>query len=196
MLTRVAVVLLVVCAFPARAVELYQLDPGKTRVEFDVERFGVRWVSAYFPAFSGEFVFDRTGPASRVDVEVDVASVDCHDASWNLRLRSPEWLDTQTYPTMTYHSSRVRFDDAQRATASGLLSLHGITRTVVLHVSELACSNAGTPATCHFIARASIKRSDYGLPHGFWSGGDSVEILLSGTGTRALRRGGANPHGS
>jgi polyisoprenoid-binding protein YceI len=185
MLTRTVLLLLATCAAQSLAADAYHLDPAKTRVEFDVERFGMLWVTAFFPVFSGDFVFDRTGSASRVDVEVQVASVDCHDPRWNLRLRSREWLDAQTYPKMTYHSSQVQFDAAHRATARGLLSLHGITRPVVLHVSELECDAGRPSASCRFVARASISRSEYGLPHGFWTGGDQVDILLSGVGTRA-----------
>lgn len=175
--------LLAACAVSIRAAELYHLDPLKTRVEFDVQRFGIHWVSAHFPQFSGDFVFDRTGRESRIDVRVEVASVDCRDPRWNQRLRSQEWLDAPRYPTMTYRSSDVHFDAAHRATANGFLTLHGITRPVILHVSELEC--ASDTAACQFVAHASIRRSEYDLPHGIWLGGDQVDIVLSGAGRRA-----------
>jgi len=175
--------LLAACALSSRAAELYHLDPLKTRVEFDVERFGIQWVSAHFPRFAGDFVFDRTGRESRIDVRVEVASVECRDPRWNQRLRSREWLDVPRYPTMTYRSSDVHFDAADHATANGFLTLHGITRPVILHVSELGC--ASDTAACQFVAHASIRRSEYDLPHGIWLGGDQVDIVLSGAGRRA-----------
>jgi polyisoprenoid-binding protein YceI len=56
--------------------------------------------------------------------------------------------------------------------------LRGVTRPIVLEVSFLKCPVAGN---CRFTAKGRIKRSEYGLPHGFWSGGDQVEINISGS---------------
>jgi polyisoprenoid-binding protein YceI len=92
-------------------------------------------------------------------------------------LRSAEWLDAQRYPQMTYHSSHIELDE-QRAVASGDLTLHGITRPVVLTVTLLDCPTA---AQCQFAAHGRIRRSEFGLPHGFWSGGDQVDITISGS---------------
>ncbi|MGH8139844.1 MAG: YceI family protein [Steroidobacteraceae bacterium] len=160
----------------AEAAGVYHLDSGNTQVSFDVQRFGIQWVRAHFQDISGEFVLDRQGTSSRVDVIVGIASVDCDDPRWNDRLRSPEWLDAQRFPQMIYHADHIELGDG-RATATGELTLHGVTRAVVLNVTFVNCESA---ATCHFTAHARIKRSAYGLPHGFWMGGDQVNISISG----------------
>ncbi len=172
----------------ARAADVYDLDPGVTQVGFDIERFGLHWVSAHFRDFQGAFIFDREGDGSRVDVTVRTESIDCGSSVWNPHLRSPEWLDTQQFPLMTYHSRHIRFEDGERAEADGDLTLHGVIRPVVLSVSDLQCPQV-PPATgvCRFTAHASVRRSDFGLPHGFWSGGDQVQITISGIATRAQR---------
>lgn len=170
----------------ARAADIYSLDPGATRVGFAIERFGLHWVSAHFRQFDGDFEFDRQGSASRVEVAVQTQSIDCGDSHWNPRLRSPEWLDVQRFPLMTYRSRRIEFQGDDRAVASGELTLHGVTHPIVLSVERLDCpaqSIAGP--VCRFVAQARVKRSDYGLPHGFWTGGDEVEISIDGVGTRA-----------
>jgi polyisoprenoid-binding protein YceI len=166
----------------AQAADMYRLDPVNTRISFNVEYFGRPWVSARFSGLGGEFVLDRHGAGSRVDVSVQTASVDCHDWYWNGRLRSPEWLDVQRYPQMSFHSEQVEFQDGDRALASGELSLHGITRRVELEISQLRCPAAGD--SCSFIAHARLKRSDYGFAHGMWSGGNQVDIAISGVGVR------------
>ena len=56
--------------------------------------------------------------------------------------------------------------------------MHGVTRPIVLNVSLLKCAS---PRNCQFAAHGRIKRSEYGLPHGFWTGGDQVDISISGT---------------
>jgi polyisoprenoid-binding protein YceI len=166
--------LLLACA--ADASEVYRLDSTNTQVSFVVQRLGFQWASARFSDISGEFILDRAGPRSRVDVTVGIASLESTDARWNDRLRSPEWLDAQHYPHMTYHSSNIELEE-QRAVASGDLTLHGVTRPVVLTVSLLDCPTGGR---CQFVAHGRIKRSEFGLPHGFWSGGDQVDISISG----------------
>ena len=172
----------------ARAADLYDLDTGATRVGFDVDRFGMRWVTAHFHDFRGDFVFDRHGDNSRVEVVVQTDSIDCGSSLWNPHLRSPEWLDTLQYPQMVYRSRHIEFDGEDRAEASGDLTLHGVTHPIVLDVRDLRCpANIEGAATCRFTAHASVKRSDYGLPHGFWTGGDQVEITITGVGARSPR---------
>lgn len=165
----------------AQAADSYRLDSANTQVAFEVQRFGVRWVTAHFQDISGEFVLDRHGRSSHVDVKVGIASVDCNDSRWNERLRSPEWLDAQRYPWMTYHAGSIRFDEG-RATATGELTLHGVTQPVVLHITFVNCRNGNA---CQFDAHARVKRSEFALPHGFWVGGDPVDISISGVVSRS-----------
>jgi polyisoprenoid-binding protein YceI len=167
---------LLLLASVAQALEVYRLDSSNTQVSFTVQRLGFQWVSARFSDVSGEIVLDRAGPNSRVDVTVGIASLESSEARWNDRLRSAEWLDAERYPHMTYHSSHIELEE-QRAVANGDLTLHGITRQVVLTVTVLNCSTAGG---CQFVAHGRIRRSEFGLPHGFWSAGDQVEIAISG----------------
>jgi polyisoprenoid-binding protein YceI len=159
------------------AAEQYRLDSTNTQVSFVVQHLGFQFVSARFPDISGEFLLDRGGARSRVDVSVGIASLECSDAHWSERLRSADWLDATRYPRMTYHSSHIEVD-AQHAVASGDLTLHGVTRPMVLTVTLLNCPAGGE---CRFAAHGRIRRSEFGLPHGFWSGGDQVEIAISGT---------------
>ena len=178
-------VLLSLSLLCTQTADMYCLDPINTRISFNIQHFGVLWVSARFPDFSGGFVRDRFGSASRVDVSVQMASVACDDPRWNARLRSADWLDVQRYPQMSFHSSHVDFDGDGRALASGELTLHGVTRMVGLEISGLTCSEAAAAGqSCSFSAHARIKRSDYGIAHGFWIGGDLVDIAISGVGIR------------
>ena len=185
---RAIAVILLLSLMSAQAADVYDLDSGATRVGFDIDRFGLRWVSAHFHRFQGDFVFDREGAASRVDVTVQTESIDCGDSHWNPHLRSSEWLDVQQYPLMTYRSRHIAYLGEDRAEARGELTLHGITRPVLLAVSQLQCSNEPrSRPVCRFVAQARVRRSDYGLPHGFWIGGDQVDITIMGVGMRAQK---------
>jgi polyisoprenoid-binding protein YceI len=128
-MTRTSWLLLCFALLPVQSAELHRLDGGNTRISFNIQHFGVLWVGARFPDFSGAFVLDPRGVSSRVDVSVQMATVECTDSLWNTRLRSAEWLDVQRYPQMTFHSTRVDFVGDGAALASGELTLHGITQT-------------------------------------------------------------------
>jgi polyisoprenoid-binding protein YceI len=156
------------------AAEMYRLDSSNTQVSFAVQHLGIHWVTARFSDISGQFVV--AGAASHVDVSVGIASLDCSEPQWNERLRSAQWLDVQRYPRMVYHSSRIELAD-ERGIADGQLTLHGVTRPIVLDVTMVNCSASGR---CQFTAHGRIRRSEYGLPHGFWTGGDQVEVHISG----------------
>jgi polyisoprenoid-binding protein YceI len=177
--------LLALLAVPVQASEQYRLDSGNTQVSFAVHHLGIQWVTARFSDISGQFIIDPSGAASHVEVSVGMASLDCSEPRWNARLRSADWLDVEHYPRMTYHSIHIELSE-QRGIAHGELTLHGMTRPIVLEVTELKCP---TPVSCQFAAHGRIRRSEYGLPHGFWTGGDQVDINISGTlgaGSRAL----------
>jgi polyisoprenoid-binding protein YceI len=168
--------LVLLAAVRSEATETFRLDSTNTRVSFTVQRLGVQWVTARFADVRGQFILDRTGSASRVDVTVGIASLDCNEPRWNDRLRSAEWLDAQRFPELIYHSSSIELTD-DKAVASGELTLHGVTGPVVLNFSLQNCSTA---AGCQFSAHGHIKRSEYGLPHSLWTGGDQVDIYISG----------------
>ncbi len=177
--------LLSLTALPAVAAEYYRLDGGNTRVSFSVHVFGVPWLSAQFADLSGELVSERRSDASRVDMVVETQSIACESAWWRARLLSPEWFDAKRYPQITYHSSRVHSNERGGALIDGELSLHGHSRAVPLSVERWSCTaGASSDEDCSFEAHAHIRRSDYGLPHGFWLGGDEVEISIRGAGVR------------
>jgi polyisoprenoid-binding protein YceI len=170
-------ILLLLTAVRSEATQTYRLDSSNTQVSFAVERLGILWAAAHFADISGQFTLDRNGAGSRVDVSVSIASLECNEPRWSARLRSAEWLDANRYPFMIFHSSRIELNEDQ-AVARGQLTLHGVTQPMVLTVSLQNCSAAGT---CQFSAYGQIKRSEYGLPHGFWTGGDQVDVYISGS---------------
>ena len=159
----------------------HTLDAHNTHLTLEVRRFGLPWFSAEFHQLSGEFIPSADG--GRLDVLVRTDSIECQDPSWNERLRSAQWLDTRRFPRMTYHSSSIRLTGST-GVVQGELTLHGVTRPLTLQVSGLACSAAAraAPLACQFLGRGEIKRSEFGLPHGFWQGGDAVQVLVRGVG--------------
>jgi polyisoprenoid-binding protein YceI len=160
----------------------HHLDGTNTQVRFEVERLGRNWFSAAFSELTGDFVPAPDGRGGRLSVSVRIASLDSHSPYWNERLRSPQWLDTARYPEMTFRSTGIELQGTQRATVLGELTLHGVTRPLTLSVSDIDCPEAqAVPGDhCRFLGRGTLRRSDFGLPHAFWQGGDAVEIIVRG----------------
>jgi len=173
---------LLVCLLCARGVAAHHLNGSNTRVTFEIERLGVDWFSAAFPDLSGDFVPAPDGSGGQLSVSVRLASLNSRSPYWNERLRSPQWLDTTRYPEMTFHSTGIELQGAQRAQVHGELTLHGVTRPLSLSFTDIDCPEArAAPADhCRFLGRGELRRSDFGLPHGFWQGGDWVEIIVRG----------------
>jgi polyisoprenoid-binding protein YceI len=57
-----------------------------------------------------------------------------------------------------------------------------VTRPLALRITDIDCPEVrlGGSRPCRFVGRATLKRSDFGLPHGFWEGGDQVQIVVQG----------------
>jgi polyisoprenoid-binding protein YceI len=171
---------------PVLAADLYRLSSDNTRIYFSVRTLGLTWLSAHFNDLSGELVPAGRAQPSRVDVLISTASLTCESARWNARLLSPVWFDARQFPQIAYHSGMVRFDGQGGGTVSGLLTLHGQTHPFDLSVSRWDCaSRPGAADTCSFDAEGRIRRSDFGLPHGIFEGGDEVVIDIRGDAIRA-----------
>jgi polyisoprenoid-binding protein YceI len=160
----------------------HHLHPGNTQISFEIEHLGLRWFSAAFRELSGDFALASDTEGGQLAVVVRTASLDSRSAYWDERLRSAQWLDTAKYPEMSYRSTRIVLEGPTSASVEGELTLHGVTRPLALRISDIDCPQAplAEQRHCHFVGRATLKRSDFGLPHGFWEGGDAVEIVLRG----------------
>lgn len=170
--------LLLAAAAPVLA---HHLDPGNTQISFEIERLGLHWFSAAFREVSGEFTLEPDGRGGRLTVTVRTASIDSHSAYWNERLRSVAYLDTGQFPEMIFRSRSIELDGARRATIQGELTLHGVTRPLALLVTDIDCPLAASDAPrCRFFGRGTLRRSEFGIAHGFWQGGDAVEIVVRG----------------
>jgi polyisoprenoid-binding protein YceI len=99
-----------------------------------------------------------------VRAEIDAASLTTGDAQRDGHLRSADFLDAETFPTLTFVSTRVEPLDDERARIIGELTIRGVTREVVL---DAELNGHGTSPygqrIAGFSARTSINRKDFGL---------------------------------
>jgi polyisoprenoid-binding protein YceI len=111
----------------------WTIDPDHTGVHFKVRHLMVSTVRGEFRKVSGTVRYDESDiTKSGVDVTIDAASIATGVAKRDEHLRSPEFLDTAKYPTITFRSRKVEPAGDGKLKVTGDLAIHGVTREVVL----------------------------------------------------------------
>jgi polyisoprenoid-binding protein YceI len=102
-------------------------------VNFKISHLGYSWLYGTFKDFDGSFSFDEKNPqASKVNVTLGTASVDSNHAERDKHIRGSNFLDVAKYPTATFVSTSVKSTGEGRADVTGNLTLHGVTKPVVI----------------------------------------------------------------
>jgi polyisoprenoid-binding protein YceI len=160
----------------------YAIEPSHTRVLFSVSHMGFTTWYGDFTGASGQLVLDPAHPdASRLEVTLPVASVSTTNAKLDSELKSPDWLDAARFPTASFRSTRVTPTGAREADIAGELTLHGVTRPVVLHARF---NGAGVNPLDHhytsgFEVSGVIHRSQFGVTKYVPLVGDDVTLTIS-----------------
>lgn len=164
----------------------WKIDPSHSGVHFTVRHMVVSKVRGAFERWEGAIELDDANPgASKVTVHIEPASITTREPQRDAHLRSPDFLDVEKHPSLKFASNRVEKvgDNGYRVT--GDLTLHGVTKPVVLDVEALGTGkDPWGNERIGFQAETSINRKDFGLN---WNQvleaggvlvGDKVEISL------------------
>ena len=161
------------------APETYNMDPGHTAPRFEYSHFGYSNQMHRFDKTSGKSVLDRTARTGSVEVTIDAKSVNTGLALFNGHIQGEDFFDTAKYPTITFASTKVKFEGDKPVAVDGNLTIKGVTRPVTLTVTSfhsmphpiLKKDALGANAT------AKIKRSDFNM--GKYAPAVSDEVALS-----------------
>jgi polyisoprenoid-binding protein YceI len=142
---------------------VWEIDPARTEVRFSVRHLMVRRVAGGFRTSSGSVQTEpRDVTRSLVEATIDARSIDTDDDARDEHLRSPDFLDVERYPTITFRSTRIERAGSGRWKVVGNLTLHGTTREVVLDVAGPSDDvHEGTRGRAH--ATTTLKRSEFGI---------------------------------
>jgi polyisoprenoid-binding protein YceI len=142
----------------------WTIDPSHSTIEFVAKHMMITTVKGRFAEFEGTIVGDEQNLAdSTVEVTMQAASLDTRSEQRDAHLRSPDFLDVETYPTVTFRSTGISGtkDEFQ---LTGDLTIRGVTRPVTLDVTfegEGKDPWGGTRAS--FSAKGKFDRRDFGL---------------------------------
>lgn len=143
----------------------WKIDPAHSQIQFAVRHMMISTVRGEFHDFSGTIDFDEDNPEeTTVHVEIDAASIDTRTEDRDNHLRSPDFLNVEEYPTITFESTRVELIDEDSARLIGDLTIRGETQTVELDVEYqgMAKSPWGQ-VSAGFSATTRFNRKDWGL---------------------------------
>jgi len=160
----------------------YALETTHARVVFSLSHMGFSTWYGDFSGATGTLALDpRNTAAATLDVTIPVASVSTTNAKVDSELKAANWLDAGQFPTITFKSTKVTLTGAATAQVAGDLTLHGVTRPVVLDATFKASGvNMLTKAyTVGFEVKGRIKRSDFGVKTYVPLIGDDVDLTIS-----------------
>lgn len=144
----------------------WKIDPAHSAAEFKVKHMMISNVKGSFSGMSGMLSLDETDiTRSRVEATIPISTIVTGDAQRDGHLKSGDFFDAETFPAMTFKSTRVTRTAPTEFTVIGDLTLHGVTRSVVFSV-EGSTQPAKDPwgnLRIGASATAKINRKDFGL---------------------------------
>jgi polyisoprenoid-binding protein YceI len=168
MLAALSVALLGMTSAASAATQTYDIDPVHSQVGFSIKHIFSK-LPGQFKQFSGVILADEKNPAaSSVDVTIQTASIFTDNDQRDAHLRSADFFAADSFPTITFKSTKVTPAGKTRYLVTGKLTMRGVTRTVVLNMEflgkgEVSLGGQSMGTKAGFEATTTINRQDYGI---------------------------------
>ena len=166
------------------ATETYLIDSAHSAVTFRIRHL-VGKTPGSFTDFAGTIAFDPADPTTgRVEATIQATSVDTNNDKRDDHLRSADFFDVATHPTITFKSTKVT-RAGEGFKLAGDLTMHGVTKPVTLDLQVLGVGPGFGGKVAGFEARGVVQRKDFGiswnraLDAGSLVLGDEVEIVIT-----------------
>jgi polyisoprenoid-binding protein YceI len=151
---------------PPASTTTWNIDPAHSVAEFKVKHMMISNVKGQFSKLSGTLIHDPSNHGnSRVEVSIEAASIHTGDDQRDAHLKSPDFLDVEKFPTLTFKSSGVRVINDGELSVEGDLTIHGVTRKVAFAVEGPTPPTKDPWGNTRIAVTASTKinRKDFGL---------------------------------
>lgn len=152
-----------ISTIPGYKVGTWAIDTVHSDVSFTVRHMMVSKVRGRFGAFSGSIVTAENPLESSVSADIELGSIDTNNSQRDDHIRSKDFFEVETYPTMTFRSTAVKAD-GDDFIVNGDLSLKGVTKNVAL---KLELNGFGPDAyggyRAGFSASTEISRKEFGV---------------------------------
>ncbi|MEV7395784.1 YceI family protein [Aeromicrobium sp. NPDC092404] len=154
----------------------WTIDPTHTEIGFTVRHLMSK-VRGKFESFEGTIVTAEDVTASNVEVSVDLSSINTGTADRDAHLRSADFFEVETYPSMTFKSTAIKQESDDEFVLTGDLTIKGVTKPVELEVEFLG--EGGDPwggTRVGVEAKGEISRKEFGIDFNIPVSGDKVMI--------------------
>ncbi|GAC1670579.1 MAG: YceI family protein [Candidatus Acidiferrum sp.] len=185
--TGVAAGLAVFSVAAAAATSLWNVDPAHSAAQFSVRHLAISTVRGGFSNVKGTVTLDDSDiTKSKVDVTIDVSTVDTREPNRDKDLKSDKFFDVAHYPTMTFKSSKVEQVSPGKLKVTGDLTIRGVTKPVVLDVDgpTAPVKDPWGNQRAAVTATTKVNRQDFGvkwnatMDNGGVVVGDEVSITI------------------
>lgn len=157
----------------------YKIDAAHTTAQFIIGHLGVSRTVGRFNELEGSYQIDADNPsANAVELTIQAASIDSNHKKRDDHLRSPDFLDVNQFPTLTFKSTGYEGADA-KGLLTGDLTLHGVTKSVSFEVEKVGeGEDPWGGYRSGYVATTTINRSDFGVSYFIPGVTDATEITL------------------
>jgi len=159
----------------------YSVDPTHTFATFEIGHFGASVNRARFDKKEGTVQFDRAAKTGKVDISIDIASVNSGTAAFDKHLQSADIFNAAQFPKARFVSDKFVFDGDKVAEVQGQLTLLGKTQPVTLKANQFNCFQSPMlkREVCGGDFEATIDRTAFGVNYGVdWGFPNNVRIVL------------------
>lgn len=146
--------------------QTWKIDPNHTAAQFSVRHLGISTVRGAFTKVSGSAQYDPANPGkASIEAIIDADSVDTRVTMRDNDLRSDHFFDVAKYPTIIFKSKSAQAAGDGKMKIVGDLTIHGVTKEVVLDVDGPTAPVTDQRGTTHIGASATTKinRKDFGV---------------------------------
>ena len=159
----------------------YVPDQAHTHVTFEIGHFGTSTNRGRFDKTEGTVQLDRVAKTGKVDISIDVRSIDTGFAPFNTHLQSADLFDAAKYPSIRFASDLFVFKGDQVSEIHGDLTLLGKTQPVVLKATNFNCyvSPMTKKDVCGGDFETTVDRSAFGMNYGLdWGFPKTARVVV------------------
>ena len=147
---------------------VYKIDPSHTRAIWEAKHFATSTNRGQWDKTDGEITLDKAAKTGKVDVVIDMTSVNTGSAPFNTHLKGPDFFDVTNHPTARFVSDKLKFEGDKLVEVTGNMTILGKTNPAVLKASLYNCYENPRlkREVCGGDFETVVKRSQYGLNWG------------------------------
>jgi polyisoprenoid-binding protein YceI len=159
----------------------YAIDPTHTFVTFEISHFGTSTNRGRWDKKQGTVQLDKAAKTGKVDLTIDMASINTGTEAFSKHLRSADFFDTDNFPTAKFSADKFTFNGDKVSEVSGTLTLMDKTNPVTLKATNFNCYQSPMlkREVCGGDFEATIDRTAYGVNYGIqWGFPKEVRLLI------------------